>query len=161
MWPLIRWRPAVRGWAGSVQCSRRASAVDASTGGKRGRGIEQNGRLTGRGSAAPNLLDRLTGIVAVCRSARRPLSLLLVKLSAGDELLTACGPQEVAAMRRVLGKVCGQLDHPGTISLPHTEFGYALILPDAERRRPWNWATSWSARSAARRPSRDRRRKSG
>ena len=100
-----------------------------------------NGRLTGRGSAAPNLLDRLTGIVAVCRSARRPLSLLLVKLAGapecgsrvGDELLTACGPHELAAARRFLGKVCGQLDHPGTISLPHTEFGYALILPDAER----------------------------
>jgi HD-like signal output (HDOD) protein len=97
-----------------------------------------NDRLSGRSSAAPNLLDRLTGIVAVCRSARRPLSLLLVKLAAGDELLTgapACGsgPQDLAAARRLLGKICGQLDHPGTICLPHTEFGYALILPDAER----------------------------
>lgn len=83
--------------------------------------------------AAPNLLDRLTGMVAVCRSARRPLSLLLVKLSSGEEMLTTCEPQELAAARRLLGKVCGQLDHPGAICLPHTEFGYALILPAAER----------------------------
>jgi HD-like signal output (HDOD) protein len=84
-------------------------------------------------TAAPNLLDRLTGVVAICRSARRPLSLLLVKLSVGDELLGSCGPQELAAVRNVLAKVCGRLDHPGKISLPHTEFGFALILPAAER----------------------------
>jgi HD-like signal output (HDOD) protein/GGDEF domain-containing protein len=83
--------------------------------------------------AAPNLLDRLTGVVAACRSSRRPLSLLLVKLSAGEELLANCGQQELATVRRVLGKVCARLDHPGTISLPHTEFGFALILPGAER----------------------------
>jgi GGDEF domain-containing protein len=80
-------------------------------------------------------LDRLTGIVAVCRPARRPLSLLLVTFSAGEELLTACGPEQVATMRRVLGQVCAKLDHPGTICLPHTEFGFALILPGAERRQ--------------------------
>ena len=77
----------------------------------------------------------MTGIVAVCRPARRPLSLLLVKLSAGEELLTACGPQEIAAIRQVLGKVCAKLDHPGAICLPHTEFGFALILPGAERQQ--------------------------
>ena len=87
------------------------------------------------GSVAPNLLDRLTGIVAVCRPARRPLSLLLVKLSAGEELLTACGPREIATIRQVLGKVCTRPDHPGAICLPHTDFGYALILPGAERQQ--------------------------
>ncbi|MGO9114550.1 MAG: HDOD domain-containing protein [Thermoguttaceae bacterium] len=87
------------------------------------------------GSVAPNLLDRLTGIVAACRPARRPVSLLLVKLSAGAELLTACGPQEIATIRQVLGNVCHRSDHPGAICLPHTEFGYALILPGAERQQ--------------------------
>ncbi len=91
--------------------------------------------------AAPNLLDRLTSVVAACRSARRPLSLLLVTLSAGEEL-SSSGPQELAAIRRTLGKVCARLEHPGAISLPHTEFGFALILPGAERRRRWNWATT-------------------
>jgi HD-like signal output (HDOD) protein/GGDEF domain-containing protein len=87
------------------------------------------------GTPAPNLLDRLTGVVALCRPARRPLSLLLVKFSAGDELLTACGPQETATMRQTLATVCAQLDHPGTICLPHTDFGFALILPGAERQQ--------------------------
>ncbi|MEI8376516.1 MAG: HDOD domain-containing protein [Planctomycetota bacterium] len=87
------------------------------------------------GSVAPNLLDRLTGIVALCRPARRPLSLLLVKLSAGDDLLTLCGPREIATLQQVLGKVCTKLDHPGAICLPHTEFGFALILPGAERQQ--------------------------
>jgi len=87
------------------------------------------------GTVAPNLLDRLTGIVAVCRPARRPLSLLLVKFSAADELSTACGPEEIATIRQVLGKVCTKLDHPGAICLPHSEFGFALILPGAERQQ--------------------------
>jgi len=87
------------------------------------------------GTIAPNLLDRLTGIVALCRPARRPLSLLLVKLSASDELLTTCGPQEIATLQQVLGKVCTKLDHPGAICLPHAEFGFALILPGAERQQ--------------------------
>ena len=85
--------------------------------------------------AAPNLLDRLTGVVAICRPARRPLSLMLVKFSAGEDLLSTCAKQEIATMRQVLGKVCGKVDHPGTICLPHTEFGYALILPGAERQQ--------------------------
>ena len=44
----------------------------------------------------------------------------------------ACGPQ-VNGGSQCPGKVCGGLDHPGKISLPHTEFGFALILPGAER----------------------------
>jgi len=85
------------------------------------------------GAAAPNLLDRLTGVVAVCRPARRPLSLLLVKLSAGEALLTTCTPEEIATIRQVLGKLCTKVDHPGAICLPHTELGFALILPGADR----------------------------
>ena len=84
-------------------------------------------------TAAPNLLDRLTSVVAVCRSTRRPLSLLLVNLSAGEDMLGSGGPQELAPVRRMLSKVCAQLNHPGMISLPHSESGFALILPAAER----------------------------
>jgi HD-like signal output (HDOD) protein len=87
------------------------------------------------GTVAPNLLDRLTGVVAVCRPARRPLSLLLVKLSAGEELSTACDPRDIATIRQVLRKVCTKSDHPGAICFPHTEFGFALILPGAERQQ--------------------------
>jgi PleD family two-component response regulator len=32
-----------------------------------------------------------------------------------------------------LARACGELDHPGAISLPHTDFGFALVLPAAER----------------------------
>ncbi len=84
-------------------------------------------------AAAPNLFDRLTSVVSVCRSTRRPLSLLLVNLSCGEERLASGGPQELASLRRMLSKVCAQLNYPGMISLPHAEFGFALILPAAER----------------------------
>ena len=84
-------------------------------------------------TAAPNLFDRLTSVVSMCRSTRRPLSLLLVDLSCGEELLASGGPQELASLRRMLSKVCAQLNYPGMISLPHAEFGFALILPAAER----------------------------
>lgn len=87
------------------------------------------------GTVAPNLLDRLTGVVAACRQSHRPLSLLLVKLSAGVEMAAACPPQEVAAVRKALSRACTKLDHPGAICLPHTEFGFALILPGAERKQ--------------------------
>ncbi len=84
-------------------------------------------------AAAPNLLDRLTSVVSVCRSTRRPLSLLLVNLSCGEEMMAAGGPQDLAPVRRMLSKVCAQLNYPGMISLPHAEYGFALILPAAER----------------------------
>jgi HD-like signal output (HDOD) protein len=87
------------------------------------------------GTIAPNLLDRLTGVVAACRPARRPLSLLLAKLSTDEELLARCGTQDLATIRQVLGKVCTRIDHPGSICLPHTEFGFALILPGTERQQ--------------------------
>jgi len=90
---------------------------------------------TQSGAIAANLLDRLTGTVAVCRPLRRPLSLLLVKLGAGEELAKSCGPQEIATIRQVLGSACAKLDHPGTVCLPHKEFGFALILPGADRQQ--------------------------
>jgi HD-like signal output (HDOD) protein len=87
------------------------------------------------GVMAGNLLDRLTGIVSACRPLRRPLSLLLARYSAGEELGNTCGPQEIAAMRQILATVCAKLDHPGTVCLPHTDMGFALILPAADRKQ--------------------------
>jgi hypothetical protein len=111
-----------------------AAWAGGSTGGSQSAGGSGTQRAATMPRAeAPNLLDRLTGVVAVCRSARRPLSLLLVNLSAGEELLKFGGPQELAPARRMLSKVCAALNHPGMISLPHTDFGFALILPAAER----------------------------
>jgi GGDEF domain-containing protein len=85
--------------------------------------------------AAPNLLDRLTGAAATCRPARRPLSLLLVKLSASETISDEGSQQDLDTAHHVLTQVCARLDYPGTISLPHTESGFALILPDAERQQ--------------------------
>jgi HD-like signal output (HDOD) protein len=109
-----------RGGAAGLQPAVRPAAQRAAT-------------MSRASAAAPNLLDRLTSVVSVCRSSRRPLSLLLVNLSAGEEMLISGGPQELAPARRMLSKVCAQLNFPGMISLPHSEFGFALILPAAER----------------------------
>ncbi len=99
-------------------------------------------------AAAPNLLDRLTGIVAVCRPARRPLSLLLVKLSAAEELSAACGPQETVAIRQVLGKVCTKIDHPAQSACRTRNSDLPSFCPGRNGSRRLNWATIWFTRSA-------------
>ena len=89
--------------------------------------------VTQRPTAAPNLLDRLTGIVTLCRPSRRPVSLLLVQLFSGEELLKDCGPNELATVRQVLGKVCARLDYLRRPLRPAARQSSALrlVLPGA------------------------------
>ncbi len=69
-----------------------------------------------------------------CRQSRRPLSLLLVQLDRVDELLLLLGAKDFEELRRLLEATCRGLDHPWTTCLPHGEAGFALILPNCERR---------------------------
>ncbi len=88
------------------------------------------------GSVAPDdiLLARLGATAAACRQSRCALSLLLVELVGTSELVFTAGADGVARLRQVLETACRQLDHPNMICLPHSEAGFAIILPDCERR---------------------------
>lgn len=91
---------------------------------------------TATGSVAPDpaLLARLAAAVAACRQSRCALSLLLVELMDTDEIVFAFGSAGFARFRRVLEATCLKLDHPDMVCLPHGEAGFALVLPDCERK---------------------------
>ena len=84
--------------------------------------------------ADPGLLGWLTAAGRACRQSRQSLSLLLVELDHLDELLLLLGPKDFEELRRLLEATCRSLDHPWTTCLAHGEAGFALILPNCQRR---------------------------
>ncbi len=79
-------------------------------------------------------LSRLAMAVAACRQARSPLSLLLVELVGSEELTFAWGREGFGRVMHLLESACTGLEHPRAILLPIGEAGFALILPDCDRR---------------------------
>lgn len=108
----------------------------APQGDPRGRTAAKHGRPA-KGAAVeadPGLLGRLGVGVAACRQSRCPLSLLLVQLDRLDELAVDPGLKGLDSLRQSLETVCWGVDLPGTTCLAHGEAGFALILPNCERR---------------------------
>jgi HD-like signal output (HDOD) protein/GGDEF domain-containing protein len=95
-------------------------------------------RRRAAGSAAveadPGLLGRLAVGVAACRQSRCPLSLLLVQLDHPEELLVERGVEGLGKLRQLLENLCRRIDHPCASCLAHGEVGFALVLPNCERR---------------------------
>jgi len=85
-------------------------------------------------AADPALSHRLAVAVAACRQSRCPLSLLLVELDRADELLAIRGRAGFEELMRFLETACRSGDRPGVVCLPHREAGFALVLPNCERR---------------------------
>jgi len=85
-------------------------------------------------TATPALSHRLAVAVAACRQSRCPLSLLLVELDRADELLGSLGRAGFEELMRFLETACSGADRPGAVCLPHREAGFALVLPNCERR---------------------------
>ena len=77
--------------------------------------------------------------MTACRQSRCPLSLLLVELDDTDGLLTMLGVEGFDALRRRLETDCRGLDHPRAISAAYGEAGFAIILPNCERRQAVEW----------------------
>jgi len=92
------------------------------------------GRTSETAAADPELLGRLAVAAAACRQSRCPLSLLLVELDRVEELAATRSEKDFAALRRFLETTCRNLDHPFKICVPHGTSGFALILPNCERR---------------------------
>ena len=85
--------------------------------------------------ADPGLLGRLATVVAACRQSRRPLSLLVAQLVDADQLVIDRGPDGFGQLRRLLESACRDVDHACTMCVPHGEAGFAIVMPDCERRQ--------------------------
>ena len=85
-------------------------------------------------AADPGLLGQLQAGAATCRQSRCPLSLLLVELDRPEELALDRGVEGLDKLRQSLESFCRRVDHPRASCLAHGEEGFALILPDCERR---------------------------
>lgn len=85
--------------------------------------------------AEPELGVALESAVAACRQARTPLSLLLVELNQVGETKDHQDEHAVELSRRLLEVLCRRLDHPGKVCLVYGAAGFALILPDCDRRQ--------------------------
>ena len=85
-------------------------------------------------TADPGLLGRLSATAAGCRQSRCPLSLMLVRVEDVADLMMAHGMDGFQHLRHFLGTFCAGMEHPGSVCVPHNETGFALILPDCERR---------------------------
>lgn len=89
----------------------------------------------------PGLLGRIAVAIAACRQSRCPLSLLLVQLDRVDELVVTRGVQGFQSLHQSLGTICQNVAHAGAMCVMHGEAGFAVILPDCERRQAIQWGS--------------------
>jgi len=85
------------------------------------------------GPSEQGVLSRLQTAVGACRQARCPLSLLLIEFNQYERLLGHLGQEGFERMRRAVGQLCWELDHPGMSCLPNGDAGFALVLPHCDR----------------------------
>ena len=83
--------------------------------------------------ATSSLAEYLRVAAIDCRQDHRPLSLMLVELGSMDRLLTILGAG-IRELRQRLHGLCREVDHPAAVCVPRGETGFAIILPDCERR---------------------------
>jgi HD-like signal output (HDOD) protein/GGDEF domain-containing protein len=83
----------------------------------------------------PGLLGRLEAAVAESRRKRCGLSLIFVELNQADKLALTRGVEGLQRLLRQLELYCRELGHPSMRVVPSGEFGFALILPDCDRRQ--------------------------
>ena len=81
------------------------------------------------------LISHLGTAVAACRQARCSLSLLLIEMNQGDQILLSRGSETLDLHRRLLLALCEKMEHPGMVCFPQGEYGLAVVLPDCERRQ--------------------------
>ncbi len=81
------------------------------------------------------LLEHLVAAARACRNSRCPLSLILIQVEPPNVKGFAVGSAGYDVLVRRLEQVCRKLDHYCAICQPNTTGGFALILPDCERRQ--------------------------
>ena len=80
------------------------------------------------------LLARLANAVAACRQSRCPLSLVLIQLDFDDAVLVEGGIGGIKALIARLESLCHHVDDPLAMCLKRSEGGFALVLPNCDRR---------------------------
>jgi GGDEF domain-containing protein len=80
------------------------------------------------------LIERLTTVVALCREARCPLSLILFEVDHFASVVASWGPVETRNVLRHLRSMAGGVDHPGAVCLPLAEAKFAVVIADCDRR---------------------------
>jgi HD-like signal output (HDOD) protein/GGDEF domain-containing protein len=81
------------------------------------------------------LLERLHPVVALCRQARCPLSLVLIEIDLFRSLVLSLGPVEA---KRLIGRLIdlgAAVEHPGSVCLQLTDSRLALVIADCDRRQ--------------------------
>ena len=86
-------------------------------------------------AAAGSLMSKLAAAVTTCRISRCALSMVLVEFDRVDDLIAARGIQGFQRLMKILRNACWSAGHPGMVCMPHGEAGFAIILPDCERRK--------------------------
>jgi GGDEF domain-containing protein len=79
-------------------------------------------------------LGKLAAMVIACRQARCSLSLLLAEWNDVDQLVLTHGAAGFRRLRHLLEAACETIGHPRTACAAHHESGFAVILPDCDRR---------------------------
>ncbi|MDZ7615359.1 MAG: HDOD domain-containing protein [Patescibacteria group bacterium] len=93
--------------------------------------------VSARGSSAieAKLLEHLTTSARACRNSRCPLSLVLIQFDPPVGQGFDPGTAGYDVLLRELECACRQLDHDCAICWPNAPGGFALVLPDCERRQ--------------------------
>jgi GGDEF domain-containing protein len=87
-------------------------------------------------TAADNsLMAKLASAVASCRISRCALSIVLVELDRVDDLIATRGIEGFQRLMKILRNACWSVGHPDMVCKAHGEAGFAIILPDCERRK--------------------------
>jgi HD-like signal output (HDOD) protein/GGDEF domain-containing protein len=80
-----------------------------------------------------NLAGRLSAAVAACRTARQPLSLVIVAIDRLGELAFALGPDNLPKAAELTAAICKKTDHPDLECLSVGDGAWAVLLPDCDR----------------------------
>ena len=86
-------------------------------------------------AAADSLMAKLAAAVTSCRISRCALSMVLIELDRVDDFIAARGIQNFQRLLKTLRNACWAVGRPEMVCMAHGEAGFALILPDCERRK--------------------------
>ncbi len=95
----------------------------------------RSGRDGHDGGHESELIAHLAAAGRACRNSRCPLSLLLLRLEPPADEHFVPGSAGYEVLLRELERACRGLDHYCAICRPSAPGGFALILPDCERRQ--------------------------
>jgi GGDEF domain-containing protein len=80
-----------------------------------------------------SLANRLATMVAACRQARCPVSLLLAEIAGASALAARLGEAEYGELLAQFDDACQRIDYPAAVIVQQTAQRYAILLPDCER----------------------------